>query len=186
MPKPPKPVTRRRLEGVARRYLERWFTARAHLERLLIRRVDRALEAHGGDREEALAWVSSILDDLEREGHLNDARFAADRARLLQRRGASTRAITAKLSVKGVAREQITDAVGALGPPSESDLRAAAALVRKRRMGPYRADPASARERDLARLARAGFSYGIALRVLDQPTPDDVEALELGLGARRA
>jgi len=103
MPRPPrKPVSRHRLDRAARRYLERWFTTRAHLRTLLLRRVDTSLAAHGGDRDEATAWVDAVLDELVRAGLLDDRRFALDRASLLHRRGNPTRLIRAKLAAKSV------------------------------------------------------------------------------------
>ena len=182
MPRPPKPMTAARLERVARHYLERWFTARAHLRRILVRRVDKALAAYPGDREQALGWVDTLLDRLERDGRIDDARFAADRAKLLHRRGDSFRRIEAKLFAKGLARHHVQRALEVLGVPRQAaDLRAAAATVRKRRMGAFREDPSAWRDRDLARLARAGFSYGGASRVLALPDRDAVEAVELEL-----
>lgn len=177
---PRKPVSPRRLDRAAHRYLERWFTTRAHLRMLLMRRVDASIAAHGGDREEAAAWVDQVLDALVRQGLLDDARFARDRARLLHRHGTSTRMIRAKLAQKGVRTSLIDDALASLGAP-DADLHAAAVYVRKRRLGPYRTDPAAHRDRDLAKLGRAGFPYGVARRVLDLSDPDDVEAIELGL-----
>ena len=46
--------------------------------------------------------------------------------------------------------------------------QAAHALARRRKLGPYRPGERSAyREKDLAALARAGFSFGIAREVID-------------------
>ena len=49
------------------------------------------------------------------------------------------------------------------------ELQAAIALARRRRLGVYRLAAARAdyRDRDLAALARAGFSYDIARRVIE-------------------
>jgi len=57
------------------------------------------------------------------------------------------------------------------------ELAAAARLARKRRLGPWRAAEGrrEARERDLAALARAGFSYDVALAVIDAEGPEDLE-----------
>ena len=48
----------------------------------------------------------------------------------------------------------------------------------RRRLGPFRAAPErqERRERDLAALARAGFGYDVARRVIGAETPGDVEA----------
>ena len=60
----------------------------------------------------------------------------------------------------------------------EPERSAATRLARKRRLGPYR--PVAARrdnrEKDLAALARAGFSYDVALSVIDAEDPETLEA----------
>jgi regulatory protein len=65
----------------------------------------------------------------------------------------------------------------ALDEGGASELAAACALVRRRRLGPYRAPGkrVDCRQKDLASLARAGFSLALARRVLKAP---DIEALE--------
>lgn len=167
-------MTPGRLGRIARHHLDRYATTRAHLRRLLVRRIDRALERHGGDREVLQAALDSLLDTLESEGLLDDARFAHDRAATLHRRGLPVRAIRGKLREKGVPPTLVAEAV-----EDKHDLRAACTWVRKRRAGRFRDDPEPWRERDLARMARAGFSYDVARRVLASP-PEELEELETG------
>ena len=53
------------------------------------------------------------------------------------------------------------------------ELKAAAAFARRRRLGPYRTkDREPNRLRDLAALARAGFAYDLARKVIDAADPD--------------
>jgi regulatory protein len=66
------------------------------------------------------------------------------------------------------------------------ELSAAARYVRRRRFGAGHVDPgerADRRTKELAALARAGFGYDVATRVLDAPGRDDLHALELGADA---
>jgi regulatory protein len=62
------------------------------------------------------------------------------------------------------------------GSVEVAELEAAATYARRRRLGPHRRDPearAERRERDLAALARAGFSYAIAQQIIDaDPAPE--------------
>jgi regulatory protein len=53
-----------------------------------------------------------------------------------------------------------------------SEAAAARIWARKKRLGPFRADPDARklnRQRDLAALARAGFSFAIARALIDEP-----------------
>lgn len=165
----PKKPTPAYLERVALWYLERWFTTRAHLRRKLIERVDRGLAEHGGEREEALASVDAILDQLEKARILDDWQYVRGRAASLKRRGASERAIHAKLSAKGAERAMVDRALAELREvEGAGDLLAACRYVRRRRLGPFRAtSDAVQRQKDLARLARQGFSFDIARRALE-------------------
>jgi regulatory protein len=104
---------------------------------------------------------------------LDDAAFARVRALRLHGRGKSVRAIRAELTQKGVAEMEIGAALAALAEetPEDSppDLEAAKRTAKRRRLGPWRPEDQrfERREKDLAALARAGFSYSVAKQVID-------------------
>ena len=168
------PVDRAWLERVARDYLERYATTEANLRRVLRRRIRK----EGGD----IAALDAIADDVVARlvaiGAVDDGAFVAARVRTLLRRGKAPPAIRQALLAKGARREQI-DPVLAL-VDDDAKLEAAARLVRRRRFGPYHDDPRVRRERrtkELQALARAGFRYDEAARVLDLAETSLVEAL---------
>ncbi|MBU0859936.1 MAG: RecX family transcriptional regulator, partial [Alphaproteobacteria bacterium] len=79
------------------------------------------------------------------------------------------RAIQAKLSAKGLKREQIEEALAEHAddrPSSEVDLIAALRLARRKKLGPFSTKDPVTPDKDLATLARAGFGYDIASRVI--------------------
>lgn len=159
-------------------YLERFATSSANLRRILMRKVERSAGHHGTDAGEGAAEVEQLIGRFERSGLLDDAAYAQARAKTLHRRGTSARAIRGKLMEKGVGAEHIELALHLLaGGGANADLTAAVTLARRRRLGPWRA-PQERKERhdkDLAALARAGFSYDVALRVIEAPSADDLE-----------
>ncbi|HYD29662.1 MAG TPA: RecX family transcriptional regulator [Azospirillaceae bacterium] len=176
--KPPKRVTAPYLEAAALHYLERFAASTAGLRRVLMAKVDRSAHAHGTNREDGARIIEDLIRKFQRLGYLNDAEFARARAASLHRRGASTRAIREKLATKGVDSDAVDAALAEVAQDTdgEVDVAAAVALARRRRLGPFR-DPAKRdelRDKDLAALARAGFSYDIARRVVDADDPDDV------------
>lgn len=155
--------TAAQLERVALRYVERYGGSTERVRRVLGRRVARAAEETGADPEPAIAAIDAVIGKLTRLGYLDDARFVESRVRVLRKRGKSARAIRAALSAQGVD--------GHLGPAlddQDAELSAARAFVRRRRLGPHRPTETrdAERQRDLARLARAGFSYDVAVRAL--------------------
>lgn len=171
---PPK-ITAVYLERVTTWYLERRATSAAHLRRLLVRRVCRSAEEHGTDRTEGEALVDAEIQRLLAIRLLDDDRYAADKARSLRRKGASTSKVRAALRAKGL--DQVTvDAVPSEGP--HEDWTAACTWARKRRLGPWRTGRLDdeLRRKELGRLGRAGFPWDIARRIVDATDPDDLEA----------
>jgi regulatory protein len=181
----PKPATAARLEKAALAHLDRYATSAANLRNVLMRRVERSARLHDTDRAEATQWVDAIVAKLLERRLLDDGAYPQGRANRLHRSGASRRKIAAMLQSKGVARSDVAAALAALEAEYDnSDLAAAYRYARRRRLGPYRlADAREARrERDLAALARAGFGFDTARRVVDAPSVEDLEAEALTPG----
>lgn len=175
--KRPRKVSPRYLENAALHYLKRYAATVSQLRRVLGRRVDRSLREHGGDRAEALGWIDALVDKLVRNGLINDSAYAGMKAQSLRASGRSARVIAQKLRMKGVAadvvQEKLAEATSEL-----SEEAAARIWARKKRLGPFRRDAQTRqenRQRDLGALARAGFSFGVAKKVIDggpeEPSP---------------
>jgi len=176
----PKPITPSYLENAALHYLERFSSSSAHLKRVLMRKVIRAAAAGNGDATEGERLVDGLVARYVAAGLVDDKAYAAQRAASLRRQGNSRFAIRGKLALKGVESTLIEKALGELDEDNaQGEIAAACALVRRRRLGPFR--PAAARkdawQKDLAALARAGFSLDVARRVLGAADPDALEAL---------
>ncbi|HXM85587.1 MAG TPA: RecX family transcriptional regulator [Stellaceae bacterium] len=177
--KAPRKITAQRLENIALHYLGRYASSSTNLRRVLMRRVERAAAAHGADPGEGAKLVEDLVARYLRSGLIDDRAYAAQKAASLQRRGASRFGIKGKLRQQGVAGALIDDALQGLEQQGggASELASACALVRRRRLGPYREKGrrAAMRDKDLAALSRAGFGFAVARRVLAAP---DVAALE--------
>lgn len=175
-PRVPPRITASYLENAALHYLERFASSSANLRRVLLRKVDRSLAHWGGERAEAVAAVEAVLARLAGLGYLDDAGYARQKAAGLHRRGASRRAVRATLAAKGVESELAESTLAELAGAS-TELQAAVNLARRRRLGPFRAEAAreAMRAKDLAALARAGFDYDTARRVVVAATPEDLE-----------
>ena len=186
-----KPPDAGRLREAALAHLARFSATEAGLRFVLERRVDRwarRAETEGSARDtvaEAVragrAAAAEVALAMVANGSVDDAAFAEARARRLARSGRSRRAIGAHLAGKGIAAET---AAAALPTDAESELDAALAHCRRRRVGPFARAPmeAPARLKALASLARGGFARGVAEQALDM----DPEAAEDRIIARRA
>ncbi len=179
----PREVTEKRLNNVALHYLFRYSATTASLRKVLMRRVAASAHAHGTDPEEGAAWIETLIRKFQTLGYLNDRAYAENRARSMLARGLSLRAVAIKLREKGVAANDIEIALKMAkeGAPNP-DLKAAAALARRRHLGPFRRDEVreERRDHDLAALARAGFCYDIARRIIEAETVDVLEEMVAG------
>ncbi|HUH82987.1 MAG TPA: RecX family transcriptional regulator [Stellaceae bacterium] len=183
MRRPPNPVTAQQLENVALHYLERFASSSGNLKRVLMRRVQRAAAAHGGDAREGERLVDALVQRYLDARLLDDRAYAAQQAARLRRSGRSRHAIRGKLAQKRVQGALIDETIEALdAAPGEDELAAACALVRRRRLGPCRAETTRAAhaQKDMAVLARAGFPLGLARRVLAARDADALDALTRG------
>lgn len=165
------------LQAAALAHLARFAATEAGLRRVLERRIDRwarrAVEE--GQAQESIDPLAAgarqaaaeVARRLAASGVVDDAGFAAARARRLARAGRSRRAIAAHLAAKGVAAETLRAALPEEAEAAELD--AALAWCRRRRVGPFAgaAMAPEARQRALAAMARGGFARGIAEAALD-------------------
>jgi regulatory protein len=180
----PRQMTERRLQNIAKYYVERFATTAAHLRRVLVRRVDKACKHHGDDRTKMIPWVEATVEKLVKLRIVDDARYALDRARALRRLNRSPQKIRAHLMAKGVPSSLVRDAIAATEETEtggDATYEAAVAYARRRRLGPFRTFEGTAEEerkqatKDLAAMGRAGFSYDMARRVMAL-TPEEAAA----------
>ncbi len=165
--KRPPNVTRVGLEGAALRYLERFDCSVARLKKVLTERVVKAARAGVEGAAEAPAIVAQILARYQESGLLNDERFAKNFAERQRDRGGSRRVIEQKLRARGIQSATVEQ----LLPRHESaasEFEAAQAFARRRRLGPHRKPETrdEFRRKDLMAMARAGFDYDTASRVI--------------------
>lgn len=163
--KAPRPITADYLQRAAMHYLERYAAPAAQLRRVLRRKIIASCRHHGREPAEFDIALDEVVARCVSSGLVDDQRFAEARAASLRRRGQSARAVAARLSAKGVSRE-LVEAHAASTEAEE--LEAARKAAKRKRLGPWsRKDRALNRQKDLAALARAGFSMQIARAIID-------------------
>ncbi|HTT81358.1 MAG TPA: RecX family transcriptional regulator [Stellaceae bacterium] len=154
------------LETWALSYLARYASSADNLRRVLMRRVRRLLGADRDTLRAADALIEALVARYCDAQLLDDAAYAAARARRDLARGRSLRRIAAGLAAKGVGGADAAAAIGALREgAADPDLVAAVAFARRRRLGPFRAQERD-RDRELAAFVRAGFARQTAEAVL--------------------
>ncbi len=178
--KTPRKITESTLRNIALYYLQRYASSSENLKRVLMRRVHRAAQFHEMDISESEIWVDQLVQRLVHTGVVDDQAYAEGRMRALFRRGASPRTIAQRLKEKGVDDDLIEQTLSTLrDETSDPNLLAAIKLAKRRRLGPYQTEQrrTDRKDKDLAALARAGFDYQTALKVIDAPSVEDIEQM---------
>lgn len=161
-----KKITPQRLKNIALFYLKRFETTVFSLRQVLYKRInDYAYQNKDFNKTEAYQWAEDILQDFVRYDYVNDERFAELKIRDYMAMGKSLRYIQAKLKEKGVSSDVIEKLFGEL---EYDEFESALNWAKKKHIGPFRGDEDSRlahRQKDMAALARAGFSYDIIQKV---------------------
>ena len=174
MKRPARPITAKYLMNAATFYLERYPCTAEGLRRVLNRRVAKARTTEAPVMENVEQAIAGIVARFVDAGVIDDKAFAQTKARALHRRGTSSRLTRQKLKHAGVDGDTLDRAMAALDEeldtnPAGREWQAAVALARRRRLGPFRLDKdrTEKRLRDLAAMARAGFAFDVAKKVID-------------------
>jgi regulatory protein len=156
----PKPLDAVRLDELALTYVARFATSAAKLERYLKRK----LRERGWDGErdpDLLALVGRYVE----LGYVDDEAFARAKSGSLLRRGFGVRRVGEALREAGI-DETIRETVR---PGEGAERRAALALARKRRFGPFgrEALDREIRQKQIAAMLRAGHPLDSAREMVD-------------------
>lgn len=111
-----------------------------------------------------MALIDAVVTELVGLGLLDDAKFADGRVASLTRKGLSHRVVEHGLRAKGLTKDLVQSAAAGI-----DDVIQARQFIERKRLGSFRRGGSTpeSRKKDLAALARAGFSFSIASRALD-------------------
>ncbi len=174
-----KQITEKRLLNIALFYLTRYEASEQKLRQMLERRVKK--QALNGENipPETDKWIQNVVQKAVASGYVNNERYAEITIRILCRQGKSTAYIRRKLSQDGIDEAIVNQFLETENTDSET-VRALTWLKRQRKGGYRSTQSDSVFQKDLAALARQGFSYAVAkealnesYRVNQKPIPSD-------------
>lgn len=177
--KAPKKITASYLHNAGLAYLQRFPSSTGNFRAVLMRKVDKSCRHHTEqDRDACAALVEDTLTKFQDMGLLNDEAYLRGMVTSYRRRGLSATAIKAKLAAKRLPADAVTEAIARHRDDGGPDDLAAAVLhARKKKIGPFQpATREENRDKAMAAMARAGFSYDIAGKVLSMEA-DEADAL---------
>lgn len=155
-----KPLTEKRLENIALFYLERFETSTEKLRQVLNRRAKRQKMLGIPLNPDIDQWIENVIKKMEKQGFVNNARYTENTVRRMSNQGKSLRLIGQKLKAEGIDPNIIQEQMDVY-----DDLANAKIFVKKKHL--------TQNEKDLAKLARAGFDYETAKRALLEQGEDD-------------
>ncbi len=168
------------LKNLALNYVSRFPCTTEKLKKHLAKKMRDAIDAGEARPGDGGRWIDGVVATLTRIRVLDDKAYAEARAMTLHRRGRATAIIVRDLARVGAPEAAIVHARAALGETAEDpDLVAAARLARKKRLGPFATMPLTyeLKQKHLATLARSGFSFDIARRIISATDPTTLEDL---------
>jgi regulatory protein len=153
----PKPLDPTRLRDLALHYVGKYATSRAKLATYLNRKIRERGWAEGAPAPD----VEALIADFSELGYVDDAAFAASRARSLTQRGYGLRRVNDDLRAKGIAEP---DAVEARSESESNAFASAERFAQRKRIGPYATEAASPelRQKQFQAFLRAGHGFDIA------------------------
>lgn len=166
--------TKERLTRSALHYLGRYASSEKNLQQILTRKVEKTCSILELDPQDYAPVIQDVVANLASNGFINDTQYAETKVASLRRRGGSQRKIEAALSAKGVDRQIIRTAIEG---DEKNEEEAALNFARRRRPGPFRAnhEREKRREKDLAAMCRAGFSFELAKTIIDTSKAEQEE-----------
>ena len=152
-----KPLDPTRLRDLALHYVGKYATSKAKLAAYLTRKIRERGWAEG----KPPADVAALVEDFGNLGYVDDAAFAASRARSLTQRGFGLRRVVEDLRAKGIEPE---DSAPAREESEASRWDAADRFARRKRIGPYAQEAATPelRQKQLQAFLRAGHGFDLA------------------------
>ena len=152
---------------MASHYLARYSASTARLRQVLERKVRRRCELRDlpvPEPADLAALIDGVVGRLTRSELIDDAAYGRGRAGTLARKGWPTWRVKADLERQGVA----LDGAGIAEAVALDETAQARRFAERKRLGPFRPGAREPyREKDIASLARAGFSVSVARAVID-------------------
>lgn len=167
-----KHLSEKRILNITLFYLSRYESSAAKVRAMLHRRLLR-LKAQGIEvPPEAEEWIEHAIQTAQNHAYLDDGRYAENQVRRLAAEGRSEHYIVSKLKNDGIDSDTVRRL---LEETATTEAERAERFIRRKRLGHYRpeSERADHYSKDLAALARAGFSYEVATQTLQNIPSND-------------
>ena len=147
-------------------YLSKYHSTKKNLERMLRNKMIRMKDIETSEKNYLYKIIKQIIENLESNKIINDEYFASTKIISLFRIGKSEAFIKKTLLQKRVDKKIINTTLGDFEKNNPDwKIESAEKFARKKRLGKF--GDLNNKEKDLAKMSRAGFNYNIALKALE-------------------
>lgn len=177
-PKVPRKISERYLHNAGLAYLQRFATSSAHFKTVIMRKIDKSCRHHTEqDRDSCEEMLDRLIIKFQDLELLNDEAYVRGTVTSSRRRGLSAMKIKQKLMMKGVKTDDIEAAITKhdeleYETDKEGDTLAAVTFIRKKRFGAFDLEQKKDFDKCLASMARSGFQYSTANKILRMSMED--------------
>ena len=145
-------------------YLSKYNTSKKNLNRILHNKV-RRMKLNKKDKYILYSSIASIITDLEINKLIDDKNFTQSKIYSLSLQGKSKISIISYLVQKGIEKNLIKESFENLELKNPNwETESAKIFARKKRLGIKHSNNF---EKDLAKMARAGFNYNLSKKILE-------------------
>jgi len=155
-------VDEKKLLKYAVDYLSKYNSSKKNLINVLKRKIFRS-EISNFEKSKLINFIDNIIIKLEKNKFIDDYRYSSTKILSLSNAGKSKNFIFNYLIKKGIDRLQIQDNLNLIYKDNKDwELESAKIFVKKKRLFGKN----NSYEKNMAKMARAGFSYDICKKIL--------------------
>ena len=181
--KAPRKITEKYLYNSGLAYLQRFPSSTANFRTVMGRKIKKSVSHHEEPTyDECAKMLDETVHKFTRMGLLDDGAYLKGMVESLKKRGLSKNSILQKLQQKGLGNTDITLALknyeDYYKTTYDHELIACLRLIRRKRLGPFRTKENFDFNKELAAIARAGYSFEIAQKGLKCNQEDAEEILQ--------
>jgi regulatory protein len=176
--KKPKRITEDYLYNSGLYYLNRFASSTQNFRWVMNRKIKRSCDFYPEQSiEQCAELLEKTIKKFQNAGLLNDELYASLYFRSLRGSGHSRKSILSKMTSKGLDRALIEDAFEKESCESEiePEFKSALLYARKKRLGCF---GDKEEKKSLASMARAGFSYNMAQKIINLDPQEGSDLIE--------
>ena len=158
-------------------YIEKYSPSKQQLRTYLFKKLIK-IQQKTSSKKEIFDLIDSVINSLVDQKFLNDKYYSDAKSKVFYRKGYSLNKIRYSLIKKGIDQKYIQDSISKIKEnESDPDFFSAIRICKKKRIGPNREENNRSLfyKKDIAILARSGFSYETSKKVLDIPKEEFIK-----------